>query len=332
MQALVLMEPGTIAMQEVAVPQPGPGEVLVRVKAATTCGTDLKAFLRGHPQIPMPGLFGHEYSGVVSAVGEDAKFGIGDEVMGVHSAPCQSCYWCINGQENLCEQIMATKVLGSYAEWLLIPKHIADVNLYPKPKEIDFDRAALLEPLACVVQGLEEASIKPDSRILILGSGAIGLMFVASLRFLGFKDITLSGRKPNRLALGEMLGAKIETWDDLPALKNRGFDVVIECTGSVEVWERSVDFVRRGGKVVLFGGCPTGSSVSFDTRRLHYDQISILSPFHFGTLAVRLAREWLLNPALNLSPLLSGERLLSEAQAVFGDLQRGTGIKYVFRP
>lgn len=332
MQAVMLLEPGVLALQEIAVPQPGPGEVLVRVKAATTCGTDLKAFLRGHPQIPMPGVFGHEYSGVVAAVGDGANFSVGDEVMGVHSAPCQHCAWCRQGQENLCEHIMSTKVLGSYAEWLLIPKHVAELNLYPKPKELDFGRASLLEPLACVVQGLSEAAIPADSRILILGSGAIGLMFLAALKFLGFRDVTLSGRKRQRLAIGELLGGKVELWDDLPQLKIRGFDVVIECTGSVEVWERSVDYVRRGGKVVLFGGCPSGSVVSFDTRRIHYDQITIMSPFHFGTLAVKQAREWLLNPALDLGPLLSGERLLSEAQSVFQDLQRGVGIKYVFRP
>ena len=175
MNALVLRAPGAIQLQNLAIPTPGPGEILLEVKAATTCGTDLKAYLRGHPQIPMPGQFGHEYSGVVAAVGEGAPFAIGDAVMGVHSAPCQTCFWCLRGQENLCESIMATKVLGSYAEFLPIPERIARVNVSPKPAGISFEKASLLEPLSCVAQGIENLKPTSEDRVLILGPGSIGL-------------------------------------------------------------------------------------------------------------------------------------------------------------
>src|SRR5690242_696665 len=111
MQALLLVRPGSLSLSEVTIPEPGPGELLLKIEAATTCGTDLKAYLRGHPQIPMPGLLGHEYAGIVAEAGPGAKFSVGDAVMGVHSAPCQNCLWCARGQENLCESIMATKVL-----------------------------------------------------------------------------------------------------------------------------------------------------------------------------------------------------------------------------
>lgn len=332
MRALVLTEPGSLSLQRIAVPEPGPGEILLRVKSATTCGTDLKAYLRGHPQIPMPGVFGHEYSGVVAAVGEGAPFSVGDAVMGVHSAPCQTCYWCLRGQENLCETIMATKVLGSYAEYLLIPERIARVNVFRKPADLPFEKASLLEPLSCVAQGLESLAPHVEDDVLILGPGAIGLMFVAALRHLGFDRVTLAGRNRARLEVGERLGARIAAFDDLDTLKGRGFDAVIECTGSVDVWERSLDYVRRGGRVMLFGGCPSGTRASFDTRRLHYDQIDLLSPFHFGTSAVRTARRWLMDSSFDLSPLLSGERQLEEGPRVFDDLQRGHGLKYVFVP
>ena len=138
MRALILNAPGQLVLADLPIPEPEAGEIVIRVMAATTCGTDLKAWRRGHPQIPMPGPFGHEYSGVVSAVGADAPFRVGDEVMGVHSAPCQSCVWCKNDQENLCESIMATKVLGAYAEYLLIPARIAALNVFLKPRELDF--------------------------------------------------------------------------------------------------------------------------------------------------------------------------------------------------
>jgi L-iditol 2-dehydrogenase len=328
MQALVLEEPGLLSLRDTAVPTPGPGEILIKVMAATTCGTDLKAFLRGHPQIPMPGVFGHEYSGVVEAVGDGAPFEVGDPVMGVHSAPCRHCFWCRKNQENLCETIMATKVLGSYADYLLIPARIAKLNVFHKPKELSFEMASLLEPLSCVAQGIELLNVQADDRVLIIGPGSIGLMFVAALRLLGVENVTLAGRNRPRLEVGERLGAMPALMDDVTG----SFDLVIECTGSVPIWEKSVDYARRGGTVMLFGGCPSGTHASFDTKRIHYDQITLISPFHFGTNAVRTARVWLIDHRMDLSPLISGERSLEEGEQVFQDLKTGKGLKYVFKP
>ena len=332
MRALILDHPGCLGLQDVQRPQPGPGDLLVQVKAATTCGTDVKAFLRGHPQIPMPGPLGHEYSGVVAEAGAGAKFGPGDEVMGVHSAPCLACRWCLGGQENLCESIMATKVLGSYAEFLLIPERIASKNVFLKPEHLSFDTASLLEPLACVAQGvleLKKMGALPAQKALVIGPGAIGLMYVKALQAAGVSRVVLAGRNPARLQVGEKLGAETCTWQKV---EEHDFDIVVECTGQVEVWEKSVDFSRRGGIVVLFGGCPTGTRVTFDTRRLHYDQITLLSPFHFGTQAVRLANDWLSLDKIDFSALISGQRRLEDGEETFADLIAGRGIKYAFVP
>jgi L-iditol 2-dehydrogenase len=332
MKALILEEPGCLSLKTIDIPRPGPGEVLVQVKAATTCGTDLKAFLRGHPQIPMPGVLGHEYSGVVAAVGEGAPFRIGEAVMGVHSAPCQECYWCLRDQENLCESIMSTKVLGSYAEYLLVPARIARLNLFAKPDSLSFEVASLLEPLSCVAEALRLLKPSKDSSVLIIGPGAIGLMFVASLRLLGVTDIVLAGRNESRLEVGRRLGAKTCSVMNIPTNDNRKYDVVVECTGTVEIWESSIDYARRGGTVILFGGCASGTHASFDTKKIHYDQITLLSPFHFGTKAVRMAREWLMDPLMDLTPLISGERFLEQGRQVFDELKAGIGLKYVFKP
>jgi L-iditol 2-dehydrogenase len=332
MRALILDHPGCLGLKHVARPSAGPGELLIQVKAATTCGTDLKAFLRGHPQIPMPGPLGHEYSGVVVEAGAGAKFKLGNAVMGVHSAPCLECRWCRAGQENLCESIMATKVLGSYAEFLLVPERIAALNVFPKPESLSFEEAALLEPLACVAQGileLEKKAALPAESALVIGPGAIGLMFVKALKAAGVSRVVLAGRNPARLQVGADLGAEATVW---PHVSTSDFDVVVECTGQVDVWEKSVDFSRRGGTVVLFGGCATGTRVSFDTRRLHYDEVTLLSPFHFGTQAVKRAHEWLTGGTMDLSPLISGRRTLEEGEETFADLIAGRGIKYAFIP
>lgn len=318
-------------------PEPGRGELLLRVRAATTCGTDLKAYVRGHPQIPMPGVFGHEYSGVVAAAGKDARFQEGDEVMGVHSAPCQGCPWCLRGQDNLCETVMATKVLGSYAEYLLIPERIARVNVFAKPPDLPFGRASLLEPLACVAEGVRKMRVAVDSRrvperglsVLVIGPGAIGLMFAIVLRD---HEVTVAGRDPERLAVAARAGARTVTWEALRDGAGSGFDVVIECTGSVEVWERAPHFVRRGGLVVLFGGCPSGTRASFDTARLHYDEVGLISPFHFGLESVRCARDWLCEAQDAFGMLLSSERPLEGGPAVFEELKARKGIKVVLRP
>ena len=327
MRALELASPGDIRLREMPLPDLEPGDLLIEVVSATTCGTDLKAWRRGHPQIPMPGPFGHEYSGIVVAVGEGTEFDVGQAVMGVHSAPCQACLWCQSGQENLCVSIMQTKVLGTYAEYVRIPARIARLNIFPKPDDLPFDQAALLEPLACVAQGILLLPGVEKENVLVIGPGAIGLMFVAVLVNAGAK-VTLAGRNGSRLAIGEAFGARVTSLEAAAS----AFDTVIECTGAAEVWEQSIDFPRRGGRVMLFGGCPSGTRVTFSAGRLHYDQIQLISPFHFGTDAVRLAHRWLTAQGIDLSPLISGERRLDQAEAVFEDLAKGNGVKYVFKP
>lgn len=335
MKSLILQEPGRITLEEIPLPNLTNGDLLVKVASATTCGTDLKAFKRGHAQIPMPGGFGHEYSGVVVATGEEAKFPVGQAIMGVHSAPCGECYWCIRDQENLCETIMSSKVLGSFAEYLVIPKRIAEKNVFEKPDDISFDVASLLEPYASVAQGIRMLSsslVGQDVTALVIGPGAIGLLFVAALNEVGVTNITLAGRNQERLKVGAEYGAKTVPVSDIPMPNGLGYDVVIECTGQVEVWEKSIDYVRRGGTLMLFGGCAGGTTVTYDTKRVHYDQITILSPFHFGTQAVRQAREWILSSFCDLSLLITSGRKLEEGIAVFEDLDAGKGIKYVFHP
>ncbi|MBX6378514.1 MAG: alcohol dehydrogenase catalytic domain-containing protein, partial [Clostridia bacterium] len=160
MRAVHLVQPGCLELRDVPTPTPGEGEIVVRVEAALTCGTDLKAFRRGHRYIPMPGPFGHEYAGTVVAVGEAVRrFRVGDAVAGVHSAPCFSCYWCRVGQENLCPHL--TMTFGAYAEYLRLPAAVVAHNTFLRPANLPAEEAALVEPLACVLHGLAEAPVRP---------------------------------------------------------------------------------------------------------------------------------------------------------------------------
>jgi L-iditol 2-dehydrogenase len=336
----LLTAPGRTEFRELDSPLAGPGEIVIDIAAALTCGTDLKAWRRGHPKIPFPSPFGHEFAGIVAATGEGAPFEVGDAVMAVHSAPCGCCFFCGADQENLCESIMETKVLGAFAEQILLPAHIVARNVFSKPDHLSFEEAAFLEPLSCVVYGSRLQPIRQGETVLIIGCGPIGLLFLLLARAQGAGRIVVTGRRPARLELARALGADIVvdvTGDDaLPLIheltQGRGADQVIECTGLPEVWEATPRMVRKGGRILLFGGCPSGTQVSFDTYRLHYDEIVLQGAFHFTPAAVAEARQLLVDGAIDVSPLISGRFPLPEVEKALLSLQRGEGIKYAIVP
>ena len=313
----------------------------MRIAAALTCGTDLKAWRRGHPKIPLPSPFGHEFSGIVSAVGEGVDaFREGDAVMAVHSAPCGACFYCGAGQENLCDSIMETKVLGAFAEEILLPAHIVARNVFSKPEHLSFEEAAFLEPLACVVQGDRLQPIRGGETVLIIGSGPIGQLFLLLARARGAGRVIVTGRRPGRLDLARRLGAdhavNVADEDAVPLISEltdgRGADQVIECTGLPEVWEATPRLVRKGGRILLFGGCPSGTQATFDTGRLHYDEITLQGAFHFTPTAVAEARRLLVEGKIDVSPLISGRFALPEVEKALLLLQEGEGMKYAIVP
>lgn len=329
----ILVKPGVIELRETARPDPSGGEILVKIKSALTCGTDLKAFRRGHPLIPMPGVFGHEFSGVVAGIGKGVrKFREGDEIMAVHSAPCLECSYCRKKLYNLCEHIMDKKVLGAFAEYILLPSHIVKQNVFHKPKNISFEEAAFLEPLSCVVHGMASLNIGKGDHALIIGAGPIGLLHLLLLKEKRAK-VTVVDKHEDKLKTAKNLGADfiykvIEK--QIPHLI--GFDYVFECTGIPEIWEASVNYARRGGAVVLFGGCKSGTTVTYDTCRLHYDEITLKGVFHFTPDDVKKAYALLCGKKLEVSRLISGRYSLKNTSKAFGKLSKGIGIKYAIIP
>ncbi|HVN83742.1 MAG TPA: alcohol dehydrogenase catalytic domain-containing protein [Candidatus Binatia bacterium] len=328
-------------MQDVVRPVPGPDEVVVRVRAALTCGTDVKSLLRGHPKLQLPSPLGHEFAGELAAVGSNVKgFREGDAVMGVPSAPCDECYVCRRGQENLCGNLWNDYAWGAFAQYLKLPARVVTTNLYPKPAELPFADAALLEPLSCVVHGMQQIRVRPDDTVVLIGAGAISLLHVQFLRALGVAQIVVIGRGERRAAFARAAGASVVLTEPpllareavLDLTDGRGADVVIECTGQVEVWEAAPALARRGGTVVMFGGCPAGTVVRLDTHRFHYDELHILSPFHFTPRAVRMAYERLTGGQLKTAALISGEFPLADLSEALARHQRGEGIKFAILP
>ena len=341
----IIVKPGRIELRKVNTPKPSDGEILVKIKVALTCGTDLKAFLRGHPMIPMPGIFGHEFSGIIEEVGRGVKgFKKGDEIMAVHSAPCNACVFCKKGVYNLCEHIMDTKILGAFAEYILLPPHIVEQNVFHKPKNLTFEEAAFLEPLSCVVHSIEPLRIKKGESALIIGAGPIGLLHLILLKSKKAK-VAVADIKEERLGMAKRFGAnfvipsdsttsflKIPPCPPFPKGGMEGFDYVFECTGKPEVWETSVNYLRRGGTLILFGGCKKGTRVTYDTYKLHYDEITLKGVFHCTPSDVKKAYKLLSEGKLGISRLISGSYLLKDTKKAFDKLSTGVGLKYAIIP
>ena len=342
MLANIIVKPGNIELQEINTPKPSDGEILVKIKVALTCGTDLKAFLRGHPLIPMPGVCGHEFSGIVAEVGKGVRgFKKGDPIIAVHTAPSLKCMFCKKGLYNLCEKIMHTKVLGAFAEYILLPSHVVRQNVFHKPKNLSFEEAAFLEPLSCVVHSIEPLDIKKGDSALIMGAGPIGLLHLILLKSKKAK-VAVSDIKRERLRIAKELGADLVIPSDpttsflkippFPKGGMEGFDYVFECTGKPEIWETSVNYLRRGGTLILFGGCEKGTKVTYDTYRLHYDEITLKGAFHYTPDDVKKAYKLLCKGKLGLSRLISGSYPLRKTQEAFVKLSKGVGLKYAIIP
>ena len=335
MKATILVEPGRIELQDVEMPRAGPGEVVVRVRSALTCGTDLKAFRRGHPKIPMPTRFGHEFSGDVWEIGEGVEgFKTGDQVMCVNSAPCGECEECRRGLENLCTSPDMFS-WGAFAEYMRVPARIVKHNMLKKPPGLSYSEAAMLEPLACVVYGLEQVRLMREDTVLIIGAGPIGLLHVMVTKALGAGKIVVSGRRSKRLKIARLIGADVVIDAAREDVRRRvmeetggvGASLVVECTGQLSVWEESTRLVARGGTVILFGGLPKGTTASFDTARLHYDQITLKGVFHFTRSAVRSAYELLASGRIRVKDLITGSYTLDDMKKVIDQLLDGNCIK-----
>lgn len=319
-------------------PSPSEGELLIEVKSALTCGTDLKAFLRGHALIPMPGPFGHEFSGVVADKGKKVtSFQIGDAVMAVHSAPCRLCSYCKRKLYNLCENLMSDKVLGAFSKYVVLPRNIVRQNVFKKPDGISFREASFLEPLSCVVHAVDPLSLGPDDTVFIIGSGPIGLLHLLLAKAKGAKVI-ITGLEKERLKTAKKLGADLafEPSQTIRSVREftagMGADYVFECTGQHFIWEASIDYVRKGGTVVLFGGCKAGSIVKFGTDRIHYDEITLKGSFHFTPSDVKKAFTILKDGDLPVRDLVSRKYQLNEIDKAFSRLAQGDGIKYEIVP
>jgi L-iditol 2-dehydrogenase len=339
-KAAILHGQEKVQIENITSPTLKSGEVRIRIEAALTCGTDLKVFKRGYhaKMIVPPAVFGHEFAGVISEIAPDVRlWKTGERVVAANSAPCGACFFCENNQENLCEDLLFLN--GAYAESIVVPARLVQKNLLRLKSETDFRDAALTEPLACVVQGVEDAKLCAGQNVLVLGAGPIGLMFVALAKKLGC-EVTVAGRRAVRLEAAKKLGAlqviDIGDGENLAGkirshFKNN-FDVVIEAVGKPETWEAAVQLVRKGGAVNFFGGCPSGATVSLDTQLIHYSNLTLLASFHHTPRTIRRALEFIEAGVIRAADFVDGECPLTRLPELFKSMAAGnSAIKTLIR-
>src|ERR1700743_2043185 len=343
MTAAVLYGREDVRIERLPVPTAGEGEIIVRVHAALTCGTDLKVYRRGyHAKMLKPPIpFGHELAGTVEEVGAGVtKFRAGDRVVALNSAPCDACYYCKDNQQNLCDDLLFNN--GAYAEFIRIPARIVEKNTLHMPDHVPFEHAALTEPLACAVHGVVDSQARPGDTVAVIGGAPLGLMILHVAALAGCETIAVV-RHPGQAEAAKQLGAThiVQTRTIRQAIKqtraltpnNRGVDIAIEAVGVPEAWEESIELVRKGGVVNFFGGPPADSRVSLDTNRIHYNDITMRATFHHTPAICRRALDLIAGGRFQAGAFITGHAHLYELNRVFEKLMNRNGeIKTVIVP
>jgi len=329
MKAAMLYGIKDLRIQDVNMPTVNDGEILVKVKAATTCGTDLKIYQRGYVSgvIKLPTVFGHEWAGDVVEVGKGVSyFQKGMRVRAGNSSPCLRCYMCQKGKFNLCEDMMW--LWGAYAEYIKVPQRIVTLNTQEIPDHVTYEEAAVTEPLACVLHGVEEAGVKLGDSVAIIGAGPIGLLHLLTVKKIGAAKVVISDTVDERLRLAQKLGAdetiNAKQEDTVEKTKNLtsgyGADVVIEAIGTPATWEQALRMVRKGGTVLEFGGCPPETEIKVSTEQLHYGETAVMGAFHTTPAHFKKALNLIASGTINVKPLITNKMKLENIKRAFETL------------
>jgi L-iditol 2-dehydrogenase len=329
MNAAMLYGVKDLRIQETEIPRVGDGEVLVKVKAATTCGTDLKIYQRGYVEkiIKLPTIFGHEWAGEVVDVGTKLEWPQkGMRVRAGNSAPCLHCTMCQKGKYNLCENMIW--LWGAYAEYIKVPARMVLVNMQEIPAHVSYEEASLAEPLACVLHGVEEAGVKLGDNVAIIGAGPIGLLHLLTVKKMGVEKAIMIDLVDERLDFAKKMGADetINSGRENAMEKVReytsgyGADVAIEAIGVPATWEQALKLARKGGTVLEFGGCPPGTEIRLDAEQLHYGEMKVLGAFHATPLHFRKALSLIASRTIDVRPLITRKMKLAQLKEAFNIL------------
>ena len=299
LKALQITKPHELKMVTLERPEPGPGEVLIKVMSSGICGTDIH-ILEGEYVGAYPVIPGHEFAGVVEQAGQTvSRIKVGDKVAVEPNIACGNCSYCLKNQQNFCENWQAVGVTlpGGMAEYVIAPeKAVFNIG------ELEFEEGAFVEPLSCVLHGVQKTCIRLADRVVILGAGPIGILLLQAVNVQGAQSVTVVELDQARAEAAQTVGAD-QIYRSLDGLPKDAFEVVIDATGVIPVMKRTPEFTREGGKILLFG-VPPKTNIEFDAFTLFLKGLTILTSYTSVRNSLQ-AIDLLKNKRINVKPLIS---------------------------
>ncbi len=345
MKAAVLEGIDTLVVKEVPTPTPGPGELLMKVKACAVCGSDLRIFHHGNDRVEFPQIVGHEVSGVVEEVGEGVtKFAPGDRICLAADVPCGTCKWCTVGLGNNCARNYAVgyQFDGGFAEYTLVNKMTVDFGPVARiPDNLDFEEAAIAEPVACAVNGLEIVGMSAGKSVVIIGLGPIGCLMIPLARHMGATKVIAVQRSAKRMEMAREFGADVYIASENEDVVRRcreetggeGPDVVITTCGSVEAHEQAIEMVAHRGWVNLFGGLGGGArNLSVPSNTIHYKECFVTGSHGSTPRHHRIALDMISAGHVPAKKVVTHRFALDDVGEAFAAVEQRKGMKAVVIP
>lgn len=345
MKVARLYAPGDLRIEDAPVPEAGPGDLVIRVRTCSTCGTDAKIFRFGHHHISLPRVLGHEVAGEVTEVGPGVEdWSVEDRVQVIAAVPCGVCHFCRRGQHTVCEELesIGYQYDGGFAEFMRVPRKVLDVDGVNRvPEHVPFEQASLTEPLACVLNGQELAQVGEGDAVVVLGAGPIGCLHVRLARARGARLVVIADVNQARLDLAARAepDAAIDSTKDDPIdgirkmTDGRGADVVITATGAGQAQEQALEMTAPRGRISLFGGLPKDdSTIRFDSNLVHYGELSVFGAYGSAPRHNREALSLIADGRVRVDDLITHRMPLADVDRAIETVISGDGLKVVIEP
>jgi L-iditol 2-dehydrogenase len=338
--------PEDLRIEDATVPEPGPGELLLKVRNCATCGTDVKIYYHGHQNLVPPRVIGHEVAGEVVALGEGTGgYQTGDRVQLIAAVPCGECRECVRGNMTVCERLTAIgyQYDGGFAEYLVVPELVIRVGgLNRIPDHVSYEEASITEPLACVLNGQELARVGVGDDVVVVGTGPIGCLHARLARARGAARVFLIEQSAERLALAAervQPDAAILAGEQDPVAAvqeltdGRGADVVVVAAASRQAQEEALEMAAPRGRVSLFAGLPKDApTITVDANRVHYRELTVLGSSGSTPAHNSAALGLIASGDVPVVDLITHRLPLERVHEAISGVRNGAGIKYVITP
>ena len=345
MRAVVLNGPNDFKAAEVERPEIGDNDILLQMKKAAICGTDMRILAGTKTKgVRYPSIIGHEMCGLICEVGKNVKgFEVGEKVSIANVIPCHSCHSCLTGRENACmnRKAIGYEFDGGFAEYVLIPGiAIESGNGVKLPEDVSFEEGALIEPLSCCIRGLKNAGTGFNDSVLIVGAGPIGLMHLQLSKIVGAKKVIVSEPIASRREKAEKLGADLvidPTKENLADIVMRetdslGMDVIVMAIGVPAIINSTLKLCRKGGTVNLFAGFAGTGESTIEVNTIHYNEINVNGSTAYKREDYFEAADMVKNKKVNLKEIVTHTFKIDDFQDAYEVCKSGSGLKVLIEP